>query len=130
LVNDKRILVVDADHEITRKFNEAFMMNGFAGDVLNDSLLALSTIRNNVEKYDTMIIDMRLPGKSGIELARDIKEVKPSASLILMSSNVQDYYRAEKTLKNNSFSFVKKPETINEIVTLISNADEGLNFRQ
>jgi DNA-binding NtrC family response regulator len=106
------------------------MMNGFAGDVLNDSLLALSTIRNNVEKYDTMIIDMRLPGKSGIELARDIKEVKPSASLILMSSNVQDYYRAEKTLKNNSFSFVKKPETINEIVTLISNADEGLNFRQ
>lgn len=116
----EKMLVVDDDPQITQLFREAFLVNGFAGDVINDSTLAISAITTQPDLYSAVIADIRMPGKSGIEIACDIREMKPSLSVILMSSNEQDYESIESS-NRNLFSFLVKPKSVEETVNFISN---------
>jgi CheY-like chemotaxis protein len=93
------------------------MVNGFVGDVLNDPLLALSIIRTNIDKYHSVICDIRMPGKSGIELAEEIKKISPYIRIILMSSNDNDYLSSTENENNNIVSF-RKNQKIFKILLL------------
>lgn len=119
----KRILIViDDDPQVTNNFNDALKVNGFAGDVVNDSLLALSLIRNNLDEYDNVICDVRMPGMNGVELVEEIQKIKPTIGIVLMSSHAKDVTdNSTKSLGNNSIDFAEKPENIEGIIQLLAN---------
>ncbi|HEY7696011.1 MAG TPA: response regulator [Nitrososphaeraceae archaeon] len=118
----KRVLIViDDDPQVTNNFKDALKVNGFAGDVVNDSLLALSLIRNNVDKYDNVFCDVRMPGMNGLELVEEIQKVKSTIGVVLMSSHAKDVTgHSPNLLRNNSIDFAIKPENIEGIVQLLS----------
>ena len=120
-MGSKKILVVDDDEEVIRRFNEALMVNGFDVDIMNDSDLALFRIKQEPKKYDAIFIDVRIPGKSGIELADEITNASLRIPLFLMTSYENDFYN-HQGIKRNSFKFVKKPKNVKEAVSLISSA--------
>lgn len=64
---------------------------------------------------------MRIPGKSGIELADEITSINSQVPLILMTSYENDSYNREG-IKRKSLNFVKKPKDVKEAMELISNA--------
>jgi len=116
----RKILLIDDDPDVAKVFNETLMVNGFKGDVYTDPLLALSDIKKNFDKYERIFCDMRMPGKSGIEIAKEIKTSIPSMRVILMSSNEKDFIENDES-KTISDGFAIKPKNFDEFVKLISN---------
>ena len=112
-------LIIDDDPVITDLFNEALAMNGFAGEVFNDAALAFSVFASDPDKYNKVFLDMRMPGKSGAELANEINRLRPSLPVILMSTTEKDYDDIEGSNKN-LFTFTVKPKNVEQIINLIS----------
>jgi DNA-binding NarL/FixJ family response regulator len=70
---------------------------------------------------DVVILDIRMPGKSGIELLRDIKKMKPSVVVIIFTNYPFPQYR-ERCIKAGADYFLNKStefETINDIIKKI-----------
>jgi len=120
-MRQKRILVVDDDEEVTRNFIDVFSVNGFVGDVLNDPFNALSIIKNDPEKYQVVICDIRMPGMNGVEMAHEILQIKASIKIVLISDDEKDNYYISSRNQNKSISFSKKPKSKRDIVTLLGN---------
>jgi len=66
---------------------------------------ALAAIREMVP--DTVILDIRLPGKSGVEVLRDLKKEKPSPMVIILTNFPYPQYRKECTEAGADYFFNK-----------------------
>ena len=68
----RRIMIVEDDQDIARLFAISLQDNGFAVDVFNDPLSALSNYKPGL--YDLLLLDIRMPTMNGFELYQKIKD--------------------------------------------------------
>ena len=83
----------------------AFRLAGSAGNGLDALQL--------VEKYepDLLLTDIRMPFISGIELARQVREVRPATNIAFLSG-YDDFAYAQQAIQYNIISYMLKPLTI------------------
>ncbi|HEX8963684.1 MAG TPA: response regulator transcription factor [Rhodocyclaceae bacterium] len=102
-----RILIVD-DHEILRAGLRHILSDcpdiEVAGEADN-GVEALAKIRT--EHWDAVVLDMTMPGKSGIELIKQIKGEKPKLPILVLSMHKEDIY-AMRTLKAGASGYLCK----------------------
>jgi DNA-binding response OmpR family regulator len=67
---------------------------------------------------------MRMPGKSGIEIAVEIKKLNPLVRVILMADDKKDYDNANSP-SEISDHFVTKPEDVRGVLKLISDINKA-----
>ena len=73
------------------------------------------------ERPDLVLLDINLPGKSGIELLRRIKDSGSKSQVIMISNHADDYYRQQchdlgaKYFLDKSNEFGRVPEIIEKI---------------
>lgn len=104
-----RILIVD-DHAILRAGLKHILAEchdivvaGEAGNGLD----ALAKVR--AEAWDAVVLDMTMPGKSGIELIKQIKSEKPKLPILVLSMHKEDIY-AVRTLKAGASGYLCKDD--------------------
>ena len=101
-----KVLVVEDDSDI-RKILEIFLgEKGFQVKVADDGPRALELVGE--EPIDLILSDVRMPGMSGLELLRHLKERDPEIQLVLMSaySSVKD---AVEAIQLGAADYVEKP---------------------
>src|SRR5207302_572900 len=101
-----KILVVQADPAI-RKILEIFLTETrFQVKVTDGAATALTTL--DQEPVDVILSDVRMPGMSGLELPRHLKDRDPDIQLVLMSaySSVKD---AVEAIQLGAADYVEKP---------------------
>ncbi|MEJ2366352.1 MAG: response regulator transcription factor, partial [Deltaproteobacteria bacterium] len=81
-----------------------------------DPLEAVAAIRQVVP--DAVILDIRLPQKSGIEVLRDIKKDKPSPVVIILTNYPYPQYRKECTEAGADY-FLNKSTEFNKIAEVL-----------
>ncbi|HYY39926.1 MAG TPA: response regulator [Nitrososphaera sp.] len=109
------ILVVDDELDIVVIFKQALSRQGYTVFGFTDPLLALEHFKLNSEDYGLVITDVRMPRMSGIELAANIKAVKPDAKVLLMSAfEVSDLDFSMPGIKINDF--LRKPIDVKTLV--------------
>ena len=77
---------------------------------------ALTAIRQMVP--DAVILDIRLPGRSGVEVLRDLKKEEPSPIVIILTSYPYPQYRKECTEAGADF-FLNKSTEFNKIAEVL-----------
>lgn len=87
-MNKKRILLVDDEEGIQLLYREEFEEEGFEVISAYNGDEALEKFSN--EMPDLVILDINMPGMSGIEVLRRMKELNPDLPVIL-SSAYQEY---------------------------------------
>jgi YesN/AraC family two-component response regulator len=71
-----------------------------------------------------VLLDVKMPGLSGLEVIKRIKEKTPSPQVILLTghSSVQD---AEKGMGLGAFDYLMKPIKIDELIGVLRSAGAG-----
>jgi DNA-binding NtrC family response regulator len=87
--NDKpiaKLLIVDDEPEILQVLQIGLEQNGFLVDGFTNPEEALQSFKSNAEDFRLMLSDIRMPGLSGIQLAKKVKELNPDIKVVLMTA--------------------------------------------
>ena len=85
-----KILLVD-DHEVVRLGIKALLSNYPEYEVVAEASNADEAVATAIEyKPDVIIMDIRLPGKSGIDATKEIIEAEPDTKVIMLTSYAED----------------------------------------
>jgi len=82
----------------------------------NDARQALSASERL--KVDLILVDLGLPGKSGLELIKDIRAVRPQTSVLVISMHDETLY-AERVLRAGGRGYIMKQEGPEKILDAI-----------
>lgn len=109
-----RVFIVD-DHEIIRQGLKMILKEapdltvvGEAADG-NEALKKLRTA-----ECDVLVLDMNMPGKSGIELLTEIKALRPKLHILVLTIHPEDKF-ALKTLKAGASGYLCKDTALEEL---------------
>ena len=103
---DARILIIDDEAAIRDSLEALLMLEGFAVEMATEGNSGLELLSAN--EYDLLLLDLSMPGESGIDLLPRIKRMRPELPVIMITAfgtvgNVVDALRA------GADNFVQKP---------------------
>src|SRR3954454_13815001 len=89
-MRDLRILLVD-DHEVVRLGLKALLSRHPRFEIVGEAGTAEEALaKARVQKPDVVVMDVRLPGRSGIDATRDITAALPDTKVIILTSFADD----------------------------------------
>ncbi len=111
-----RILIIEDEPGIADFLKEGLKEEGFAVDLASDGNSGLDLALTN--EYDLHIVDWMLPGISGIEVSRQIREKQIHSPIIFLTARdtVRDTVFA---LEMGANDFIKKPFSFEELLARI-----------
>lgn len=116
------ILVVDDEPDLlslTKKFLES---EGYHVHAFGDPEAAIQHVKQGCATCTIVVSDIKMPGMSGFELVRRIKEMLPETRVVLMSSFVIHKTEFKKVMPSLDVDeFVMKPFTKVDLVDAIRN---------
>jgi DNA-binding response OmpR family regulator len=123
--NNKRILLVDDEPDLTQVSTLTLEYYGFKVDSFNDPQEALSKYKPG--SYDLVILDIKMPKMDGFELYHKIKKKDNNANICFLTAS-ELYYEEFRKKEYGALDrnlFIRKPidneELIKEIKKMIKN---------
>jgi DNA-binding NtrC family response regulator len=106
IVGSPRILIIDDENAIRESLDTLLTLEGFTVSTADDGPAGLELLSRN--EYDLLLLDLALPGESGIDLLPRIVDMQPNLPVIMITAygtvgNVVDAIRA------GAENFVQKP---------------------
>jgi two-component system, response regulator, stage 0 sporulation protein F len=101
-----RLLIIDDDVTICDFLKSFFSQRGYEVFVANDGKQAVIVVKK--ERPDIVLLDIRMPGSSGIEVLQDIKETDKSSKVIIMSA-VSEETVIKLAMKYGAVDYITKP---------------------
>lgn len=87
-----RILIAD-DHAVVRKGLKQILLEQYPSAEIGEAEDAEKLIALTInEKWDVVICDMSMPGRSGLDALSQIKQVSPKLPVLIMSMYPEDQY--------------------------------------
>jgi two-component system, OmpR family, phosphate regulon sensor histidine kinase PhoR len=107
-VSVPRILLVDDDEALLEALPAALRlrMNDIEIDTAESAFDALERIRD--VDYDAVVTDIKMPGKDGLELLTEAKELSPGTPVLLITGH-GEHDLAVRALRGGAYDFVQKP---------------------
>lgn len=113
--DEKKILVVDDESQITRVLRRSLTAHRYSVRTAADGLSALDTFHD--WKPDLIISDLQMPEMDGIELCREIRKIS-SVPIIVLSVKGEERTKIE-ALDAGADDYVTKPFSIDELMARI-----------
>jgi signal transduction histidine kinase/DNA-binding response OmpR family regulator len=120
-----RILVVDDDADIRKILLEYLGRLGYQVRGVSSVQEARQEIR---DPFDLAIVDIVLPGESGVDLLCHIREVSPSTEVIMITGHAT-VETAVRALECGAFGFVRKPFDLKDLSHTVARAIEKTRLR-
>jgi CheY-like chemotaxis protein len=129
-VERKRILVVDDEKNIRFTVVHSLQGDDFQVDAASNGIEGIRLVSEH--RYDLLLIDLRMPGMTGIEMLREIRQIRtdlPPAILITAYGVPQQLLEAARL---GAIDYIRKPfsiqtirSTVNEIFSRFEIADDS-----
>lgn len=127
MAQNAKILVVDDEKIFRESLYHWFEEDGYEVEAVESAEEALK--RYEKDKYDILLVDMKMPGMSGIELLSKVKEINEDQVVILITA-FASVPTAIKALKDGAFDYVTKPVDPDELAHLIEKALSQRNLQK
>lgn len=115
-MNRYRILVVEDDHAIRNGLTDALTVSGYDVLPVKDGYDALNVI--HAEDYDLALLDVVLPGASGFDLLRLIREDRATVPILMLTAKGAEADKV-RGLKLGADDYVVKPFSLLEVLARI-----------
>lgn len=117
----RKVLVVDDEKNMRITLSDILIDEGYDVDTAEDGIQAVYMCENNV--YDVVLMDVRMPGMTGVEAFRQIRQSQEGLRVILMSAFSLDGLKQE-ALEEGAIGFLSKPLEIESVIGLIEEQKE------
>ena len=113
------VWIVDDDASIRWVLERALKQAGMTPIAFEDADSALSALRRG--EPDVLITDIRMPGKSGLDLLDEVRTRRPRLPVIVMTAH-SDLDSAVAAYQGGAFEYLPKPFDIDQAVELVRRA--------
>ena len=111
------ILVVDDEETICDLIYDGLVEEGFTCDIASNASDALTKLER--QSYDIALLDIVLPGISGVDLLKMIESRSPTTAIIMVSG-MNDLQTAVEIMKMGASDYIVKPFTLNQLNSSIN----------
>lgn len=113
-----RILITD-DHAVVRRGLKQILEEEFNKVVFGEAQNTREMLEHlQKEHWDVLILDITLPGRSGLELLGELKLTHPNLPVLVLSMHPEDQYGI-RVLKSGASGYMTKESAPDEIVVAI-----------
>jgi len=113
------ILIVDDENIVRDSLSKWFNEDGFFVGTAENAAAALRQLQT--QKWDIILLDIKMPGMDGMELQQRIREIDQNATIIFITAHAS-VDTAVQALKSGAFDYVTKPVDPDHLSHLITNA--------
>ncbi len=122
MVRRYRILIADDEVSFAELLREELEESElYEIDIAGDGVEAINFIQKTL--YDVILLDLRMPRVSGIEVLKFLQEHSPSTQVIILT-NYSDLKTAIETIKLGAYDFMSKPYDVEQLLNSIERALE------
>lgn len=120
-VNEKpqRILIVDDEVDNCANLADIFCEFGYVVDTAYDGASALTLLRQH--NYDVALLDLRMPGMSGLDLYQHVKRMSADTVVFIVTAYASSE-SAKATIEAGALSLVSKPVDATRLIALVEKA--------
>jgi DNA-binding NtrC family response regulator len=116
----KKVLIVDDEYLIRYSMQKIIEHEGCSAITAGSGHEALRLFHE--QKPDFVILDIHLPDTNGLALLRTIKEVSPSAAVVMVTGS-PDVQSSVKAIKMGALDYLEKPVNIEHLKRLVHVGD-------
>ncbi len=113
------LLVVDDELVVRDSLSKWFKQDGYKVETAEDAAHALKKMNDG--PWDIVLLDIKMPGMSGLELQKRLREIDPSITTIMITA-FASVESAVQALKEGAFDYVTKPVDPDHLSHLVINA--------
>jgi two-component system sensor histidine kinase/response regulator len=118
------ILVIDDERGIREGCRRALSPEGFNVEVAETGAAGLRMLKEG--SFDLVLLDLMMPGMSGMEALDRIHEIDPEIVVIIITGYAT-VEAAVKTIKKGAYDFISKPFTSDDLLLVVN---KGLEHRR
>jgi putative two-component system response regulator len=118
---EEEILIVDDEETIRSLLHQELSGEGYHCKEAGSAGQALDELRNNVVAL--VLLDIKMPGKSGTELLPEIKASYPDTAVV-MATAITDTSTAIQCMKQGAYDYITKPFNLDEVILGVDRALE------
>jgi DNA-binding NarL/FixJ family response regulator len=122
-----KILVVD-DHEVVRKGLMKVLAEALQPvkiDEAGNGQEAMSKVRKG--EYELVVLDLKMPGKSGLDVLKEIKQHRPKLPVLILSMHPEEQF-AIRAMRAGASGYLTKESAGDELVLAIRKALKGERY--
>jgi DNA-binding NarL/FixJ family response regulator len=110
-----RVLIAD-DHAILRRGLKEILVRELEGTVCGEAKDATETLARIQESdWDLLILDVTMPGRSGLDVLGDIRTARPGLPVLVLSMHPEDQY-AKRVLRAGASGYMNKESAPEELL--------------
>ncbi len=121
------VLITD-DHPVVRRGIRQILEDDERIGLINEAADGKELIRKlEDQKYDVILLDISMPGRSGLELISQVKKIQSSAAVLILSIHSEEIY-AIQSLKSGASGYLAKSSAPEELIRAIIKVSEGQRY--
>ncbi|MBI2131222.1 MAG: response regulator [Candidatus Tectomicrobia bacterium] len=111
-----RMVIVDDEPEVLEELAEVFGEYGYEIDTAHGGEEALRKVKE--KRPHLMLLDIRMPGMSGLEVLRRVRKLDPSLGIIMVTA-VMEENLAKEAMTLGAFDYITKPIDLDYLRTSV-----------
>ena len=113
-----RVLIAD-DHAVFRRGLKETISEAFPKVTFGEAKTAQETVEHvRRQDWDVIMLDISMPGKSGLDILSDLKRLRPKLPVLFLSMHPEEQY-ARRALKSGAAGYLTKESVPEELKTAI-----------
>jgi DNA-binding NtrC family response regulator len=120
----KKILIVDDDAELSGNLTEILEDAGYQTDMAASGNEALEKVTDG---FDVVMLDMIMPGMSGLEVISELKKLVPATKIIMITA-FATVDNAVQAIKLGANDYISKPFLIDDLLVTVKKVLEEASF--
>jgi DNA-binding NtrC family response regulator len=113
------VLVVDDEEQFVKVFSQRLEGRGLKVDTSTTGEEAIRQVKS--KEFDAIILDLVMPGMSGLETLKRIKSENPDVQIIILTGH-GSIEKSVEAVKAGAVDFVEKPADVNKVLEKIAEA--------
>jgi len=114
-----RVLIVDDDQNTLASLSRAFRLAGYEAVVCDHATRAIALLKD--ERFDIVCSDVVMPGKDGLSMLADLREIGVTTPVIMISGQAT-VDMAVRATRLGAIDFLEKPISADKLLLTIENA--------